>query len=368
VKAALSALGLAFASSVAAQTTIDHQQIAYFVPEKRVNIAANVSDPKGVKVARTYFKAGAQADYTFVPMQPAGGNRYVATLPAPSANTPSIEYIVLAQNTEGAVARTDAYTVAARKSNETPAWQSGASQGDVKVYTELAEAPRTVAGFTDSITIDIAESGARLGAVAGLHGAGSGGAAAGTSATASTVGGLSTMAIVGGVVAAGALAAAAGGGGGGGGGGGTTAGGTTGGGTTPGSFSGNWSGTRTTSISATCSGTSVSCNATQPFSGTVNSSNQFNGTVGNVQVSCSSPAFDPIAQSVAAAGPLTMQLDSSGRSPIPAVNQTQSGVTVTCPASTINFSTSPRSISGTQQCQAQYPGCSFGFSFSYTGG
>jgi hypothetical protein len=98
-----------------------------------------------------------------------------------------------------------AYTVAARKSNETPAWQSAASRGDVKVYTELAEAPRTIAGFTDSITIDIVESGARAWARSPACRR-----AAARAARAGPVRrpprrsvGLSTLAIVGGVVAAG---------------------------------------------------------------------------------------------------------------------------------------------------------------------
>ena len=52
-----------------AQTGIEHAPLSYFVAGKRINVEARIADPKGVKVARTYFRAGAQADYTFVPMQ-----------------------------------------------------------------------------------------------------------------------------------------------------------------------------------------------------------------------------------------------------------------------------------------------------------
>jgi len=356
VKAALSALGLAFASSVAAQTTIDHQQIAYFVPEKRVNIAANVSDPKGVKVARTYFKAGAQADYTFVPMQPAGGNRYVATLPAPSASTPAIEYIVLAQSNDGSVSRTDAYKVEARKTRETPAWQSNTGAGDLKVYSEASTAPSTVAGFTDSVTLDIVESGARLGAVAGLQAAGgSGGAAAGSAATAGTVGGLSTMAIVGGVVAAGAVAAAAGGGGGG------------GGSSAPSgppaptlaSYAGTWGGSwsiNATPVSGCGTGaTPVTCSGT--WTGNANSTGGFTGTatVTGGSSSCSSGAMANLSGSLNVAGQMTASSadfvnSSAGCSPL-----------------SFQFNASPRSVSGSLACTSTNSGCTAQVTVTFSG-
>ena len=354
VEAALFALGLAFALPATAQTSIDHQQIAYFVPEKRVNLAANVADPKGVKVARAYFKSAGQADYTFVPMQSAGANRYVATLPAPSANTPSIEYVILAQNNEGAVSRTAAYTVQARKSNETPAWQTSGQQGNVKVYTELAEAPKAVAGFSDSVTIDIIESGARLGAAGGLYastGAAGGGAAGGAaSASGAAAGGLSTMAIVGGVAVAGLAAAAAGGGGGGGGGGGSGSG--TTGGTPGGAFGGQWSGTVTQAINMTCvvsgtSGTEV-CNVSQPFTGTVDSAGNFNYTTQAATMSCN--FFGSTTNQTVPAGSGTFPVPSSGVVSIPGRTDTQGGITTTCPTGSITFTSSPKRISGSYSC------------------
>src|ERR1700674_2238259 len=183
-RAALAVLMLASAA-LARAATIDHNAIAYFVADKRVRLEATVSDPKGVQLARTYFKTPAQADYIYVPMQAAGANRYVAVLPAPNASTPSMEYLFLALNNDGQVSRTEAYKVQARKGGETPSWQSASNQGELKVFTELPNAPKAVAGFSDSVAMDLAESGARFGAAAGLYG-GVQGSAAGAAATTST--------------------------------------------------------------------------------------------------------------------------------------------------------------------------------------
>jgi hypothetical protein len=185
------------------------------VPEKRIAVEARVTDPKGVKVARTYFRAGAQADYTFVPMQPAGGNRYVADAPGAQrqprrrSSTSCSRRATTDGLAHGCVQRGGA------QDRADPAWQTNDEvRRDVKVFFGSGRARRpSVSGFSDSITLDIVESGARLGAVAGLY-SGSGGAAGGATAattgtrerrppTAAAVGGLSTAAIVGGVVAAG---------------------------------------------------------------------------------------------------------------------------------------------------------------------
>ena len=108
-------LAVVAAPMAAAQTRFDHSAPGYLVPEKRVQVAANVTDPKGVKLARVYFKTPAQADYVFVPMSVTRGNSYVATIPAVNASAPSLQYVLLAVNNAGEVSKTTEYTVAARK-------------------------------------------------------------------------------------------------------------------------------------------------------------------------------------------------------------------------------------------------------------
>jgi len=86
---AVSAVAALAATFAAAQTRFDHNAPGYVVPEKRVQIAANVTDPKGVKLARVYFKTPAQADYVFVPMTSAGGPTKVRPAVAHARANPS---------------------------------------------------------------------------------------------------------------------------------------------------------------------------------------------------------------------------------------------------------------------------------------
>ena len=353
----------------AAAASFSHQALAYFVPDKRIRVDAGITDPRGVQLARVYFKAGAQADYIFVPMQQAGG-RYVATLPAPSASAGSLEYLLLALDNDGQVSRTDAYKVAARRSDETPAWQSAGGRGDVKVFSEIPNAPKPVAMYSDSLAMDVVESGARLGAAAGLYAGTGGGAASASAATAksataagttsgtttaatttATVGGLSTAAIVGGVVVAGAAVAAAAGGGGGGSGG-------SGGGTStpsgPAAFAGPWSGTFSVSVTVTCSNAAGngSCSASAPFSGTADSAGNFTGSSQSGVWSCSgSPVGTSIAgfnlpsqsfnSTIAANGAATFRAASS---------QSVQGSSFSCPALIVTFTSSPHRVSGSAPC------------------
>ena len=344
---AMSGFAALYATFAAAQTRFDHHAPGYVVPEKRVQISANVTDPKGVKLARVYFKTPAQADYVFVPMSSAGGARYVATVPAINASAPSLQYVLLAVSSEGAVSKTQEYTVAARKSTEVPAWQSASNTGEMKVFTEAAMAPQSVAGFADSIAMDVVESGARFGAAAGLAasggaGAAGSGAAGGTSAGA-TAGGLSTAAIVGGVAIAAGVAAAAGGGGGGGGGGGST---------TGGGLSGSWSGTVTQNIQMSCTvpGASATetCTLSQPFTGTVDGSGNFNYTAAASTMNCSLSGSS-FSQPVPASSS-SFNVPSSGNVTIPGSTNSQSGITTVCPAGSITFANSPRRISGSYTC------------------
>ena len=378
---ALAAFGVACAS---AQTTIDHSSLAYFVPGKRITVNAGVSDPKGVKVARTYFRAGAQADYTYVPMTYTSGNRYVATLPAPSAGTPSIEYLVLAQNAEGTVSRTQSYTMPARQSGEAPSWQSTASRGDVKVFTELTQAPANVAGFTDSITLDVAESGARLGAVAGLYGAGGGAgggaagatsasssgasattattassttAAAGTSAattgvaagaTAAAAGGISTAAIIGGVAIAGVAAAAASSGGGGS----SSASSPPPPGGTSHPFAGTWAGTTVSNETFTCSGPGfptapTTCTSTRNFTAIIDPAGNL-----TINLGVETDVCNGVSQTFPAATVQGGVVSTSGTATI--IPPVEAGGTVdVCTPITVTFTLSPRRVSGSGTCTVQ---------------
>jgi len=210
--------------------TID-PKIKYFVPEKRIQVAAKITDGAGVDVARVYFKSADVMNYAFVDMS-AEGARYAGTLPAPSADTKAMDFIILVKNGEDKVFRSQNFRVDAKSDEQAPAWQTGDNSGNVYVKSELAETPSTIEGFSDNMVVDAVESAAKFGVVSGIvstqaagtgagagaaasaGGASAGGAVAGGTVAAATAG-VSTVAVAGTVaaVAAGGAAVASGGGG-----------------------------------------------------------------------------------------------------------------------------------------------------------
>jgi hypothetical protein len=169
-------------------------------------------------------------------MTMAGKNEYAGILPAPAAGTSQIEYLFLAVNSSNVVVRTQNFRVYKDAAKKVPDWQEVPKQGDIKVSMELGKPPKELRGFSDNVTIDMVESGARFGVVAMLYHAAADSSsksavAAASSSTSATSGGTvaagsagwSTATIVGvgvgaAVVVGGGIAAASGGGGGGGGG------------------------------------------------------------------------------------------------------------------------------------------------------
>jgi hypothetical protein len=225
--------GIAAATETTSTIAIKHKPIQYFVPDKRIIIDAEVTDKEAIKLVRCYFRAAGEEGYVFVPMEAGKEGGYVSFLPAPSKTTKTLEYLFLVVNEKNLVVRSQVFTVDKKDDDKVPAWQQVASEGDIHVSTELANAPATPSGFNDSIVLDVVESAARFGLVAeGIYLAsqtGAAGTATGTAAASTSAGvvtassGMSTLAIVGigaaVAAAAGGAAAAAGGGGGGGGGG-----------------------------------------------------------------------------------------------------------------------------------------------------
>jgi hypothetical protein len=274
----------AFAASA---THVKHKAIDYFMPDHRIRLEATVNDPKGVKVVRAYFKAGAQADYLFVPMEAQKGmsDTFVATLPAIKKGNDTLQYLFLVVNNDNQVVKTNPFSVKEKDVTEAPSWQMVKPDGQIQLYTELDKMPSVASTYSDSVALNAVESSARFGVVASLYGSGgSAGGAAGASAATGTTNagvvaaagtGLSTTAIVTAAVVAGGAAAAGGGGGGGGYGGSSSSSGSgSGSGTSSGSgsgsstnpYAGSWSGTFSGGFGGTWSGT-VTSQSSNNFSG-----------------------------------------------------------------------------------------------------
>jgi len=177
-----------------AATSMEHSSPDYFVPDHRIKLEAQIEDSEGIKLVRCYFKAAGEADLVFVPMILIRKNKYSGILPAPSATTNQIEYLFLAVNNSKEVVRSQTFTMSIDADEEPPAWQEVPKEGEIKVSMELDKVPTQLRGFSDNVTIDMVESGARFGVVAllyhnirdsGSSGTGAGGAST-TGTTAST--------------------------------------------------------------------------------------------------------------------------------------------------------------------------------------
>ena len=144
-----------------------HDILEYFVPEKRIMVQAEVTQGASeVKLMRCYFRSTEYADYTFVEMKPEKGGMYKGILPAPSKETQMIEYLFLAADQKNQPVKTQVFGVK-QAGRATPAWQEVSSAGNIQVSTELTQAPASVSGFSDSVTMNVVESSTRFGVVAG---------------------------------------------------------------------------------------------------------------------------------------------------------------------------------------------------------
>ena len=211
-----------------AKTKIKHSPIEYFIPGKRIKIQTQIKNPKGIKLARCYFKAEGEANFVFVTMDAMGKSKFHGILPAPSNSTKTIEYLFLAVTNENQIVKTQTFKSHFKQQEIPPKWQTVSAKKELTVSTELPKVPSEIKGFSDSIVMDVAESSARFGIVAGglytsISAISSSGtaaasgtaasAAATTTSVAATSTGLSTMGIVGTTIAgaaaitAGAIAA-----------------------------------------------------------------------------------------------------------------------------------------------------------------
>ena len=163
---------------------VRHKAIAFFVPEKRIRLEARViKGDSEIKLVRCYFRATEQADYVFVEMESAEKGTYNAIIPAPSKDTTTLQYLFLVVDQNNQPIKTQVYTMNKKDSATVPSWQQLSSEGTIQVSTEIGEAQASVPGFSDSIVMNVVESSARFGVVAGGIYSMEGSAAAGTAAS-----------------------------------------------------------------------------------------------------------------------------------------------------------------------------------------
>ena len=181
-QAAAVLLAACCAAGAAAELRFDHEPVAAATSGERIAITAAIAaeTPDDVELARVYFKAWNEANFLFVPMT-RDGDGWTGTLPAPAAGVEAIEYLILAKRRPEGVYKTETFRIEVSDGDRVADYADR-----IDVYSELESAPETVAGFTDNIALDVVESAARYGLVAGLSGqAGSGATAAASGAGAS---------------------------------------------------------------------------------------------------------------------------------------------------------------------------------------
>jgi hypothetical protein len=207
IQADLTAAVAAGAAELALAMSFTHSAPKHVQPGKRIIISSKITDPSGLKLARCYFRADAEADYVFVPMEAGAKNTFKAVLPAVSDNAQTVQYRLLAVNNTGQIAKTNEFSVAVKSvKGPLPKWQQ-AERGEpihvgIEVEPQEGGISQKVTGFSDNITVDLAESSLRFMLVSGAGlatgiaaSSGSSGAAAGATATsAGTVGGTASAA------------------------------------------------------------------------------------------------------------------------------------------------------------------------------
>lgn len=154
------------------KTVIEHTQLEFFVPGKRILMQADIADPMGIAEARLYFGTSNDTkNLVFSEMNPSAqktadfqqeGDSYVGIIPAPSSKTEKIYYCFLAVNYNGDVVKTGLFEL--HSSDDVgfvPTWQ-----GDLDEYGKTlilgkesisgaANIPSTsLEGFEDSIIVN----------------------------------------------------------------------------------------------------------------------------------------------------------------------------------------------------------------------
>lgn len=201
-------------TGIFSKIALKHSPLKYFVPGKRISLELNLKQ-EAIKTVRCYFRAKGK-DFNFVEMGLKKGSKdvYTAILPAAAENTEGIEYAFMTVDEKNQLVKTQTYDVGMDAKKSVPSYQNVASEGQVKVFSELGET--ALEGFSDEIVMDIVESSLRYGFNAGFFSStsvASAGGASGSAATATTTAvtasaPLSTMAIAG-IAAAGVGTAAA---------------------------------------------------------------------------------------------------------------------------------------------------------------
>jgi hypothetical protein len=160
------------ARTIPDKTIIEHTQLEFFVPGKRILMQAHVSDPAGIAEARLYFGTSKDTkNLVYSKMNPQGDS-YVGIIPSPSSKTEKIFYSFLSVNYNGDVVKTALFELRSSVNvGFVPTWQGdfneygetlilskeGTSTPLSTVIASGAKQSHGLEGFADSIIVNAAK-------------------------------------------------------------------------------------------------------------------------------------------------------------------------------------------------------------------
>ena len=149
---------------------LKHKAPPFFVTKHRIRIGAELSQTKqGVREARVYFRSDKGDSNTFVRMaKQEETTHYQGILPAPGEDAAYVEYAIVVVAENGDASRTKFRKMKGYNIGFAPTWQSKIAGGQLKVYTELEQAPASIPGFKDDVDFQAVPEEQRYAVASGL--------------------------------------------------------------------------------------------------------------------------------------------------------------------------------------------------------
>ncbi|MDH3693441.1 MAG: hypothetical protein OER96_02585, partial [Gammaproteobacteria bacterium] len=104
-------------------TKIKHDPATVLMPNHRITLNAEITDPARIDQARCYFRVAASADYLFTPMTRTIGDMYNCLLPAVAYDSSSLEYLFVVNNKRSQVIRSRIFVSEIRHQDSLPEQQ-----------------------------------------------------------------------------------------------------------------------------------------------------------------------------------------------------------------------------------------------------
>ncbi len=155
------------ASGFSFETGYIHTAPEFVIQERRININARIVDPRGIRLARCYFKVEGESEYLFVRMAARNDEHFTAVLPALNSKAKNLQYRLVAINNAGQISKTEEFNLPVKQmESKSPAWKSSDISGLITVSTESekrgSRLPEKGIVYSETIVIDTVAGSDRL--------------------------------------------------------------------------------------------------------------------------------------------------------------------------------------------------------------